>query len=74
VAAHTRAEGSVNCPEGLNVLGGGAREEFSLGELVLIGLTYAPLVAPTQVTASMRNDTDGDLNFFVEAICGKVGS
>jgi hypothetical protein len=72
VAAHSRDEGSLNCPEGLNVLSGGARDEFSLGDLFLIGLTFAPVDRPTQVTASMRNDTDNDRSFFVYAICAKV--
>jgi hypothetical protein len=72
VPPHSRAEGSVNCPEGLNVLGGGAREEFALGELVLTAVVYAPLATPTQVQAAMRNDTDDERSFFVEAICGKV--
>jgi hypothetical protein len=72
VAAHSRAEGGVDCPEGLNVLGGGARNEISMSDLLLIGLTYAPLPRPTRVTAEMRNDTDDDRGFFVWAICGKV--
>ena len=72
VPAHSRAEGSLDCPEGLNVLSGGARDQFSLGELYLVGLTFAPVTLPTQVTASMRNDTDTERGFFVYAICAKV--
>jgi hypothetical protein len=72
IAAHSRAEGGVDCPEGLNALGGGARNEISMSDLYLIGLTYAPLPRPTRVTAEMRNDTDDDRGFFVWAICGKV--
>jgi hypothetical protein len=72
IAAHSRDEGSLNCPEGLNVLSGGARDQFSLGDLFLIGLTFAPVDRPTQVTVSMRNDTDDERGFYVWAICGRV--
>jgi hypothetical protein len=72
VPPHSRAEGSVNCPAGTNVLSGGVREEVALGQLVMIALTYAPLSKPDQVGGAMRNDTDGERRFFVEAICAKV--
>jgi hypothetical protein len=72
VAPHSSAEGSVDCPEGLNVLSGGARNQVSLGELDLIGLTFAPVVKPTQAGAEMRNDTDDELGFYVYVLCGKV--
>jgi hypothetical protein len=40
--------------------------------MVMIALTYAPLAKPVQVGGAMRNDTDTQRNFFVEAICAKV--
>jgi hypothetical protein len=72
VAPHSRAEGGVDCPEGLNVLSGGARNEISMSDLFLIGLTFAPVARPTQVHAEMRNDTDDERGFFVYVLCGKV--
>src|SRR4029453_3451479 len=72
VAAHSVEEGSLDCPEGLNVLSGGARDEFTSGALDLTALTFAPVALPTQVTATMRNDTDDDRSFFVYAIWAKV--
>ena len=72
VPPHSRAEGSVNCPAGTNVLSGGVREELALGDMVMIALTYAPVSKPVQVGGAMRNDTDTQRNFFVYAICAKV--
>jgi hypothetical protein len=72
VGSHSIEEGSLDCPEGLNVLSGGARDQFTSGALDLTALTFAPVDRPTQVTATMRNDTDDDRSFFVFAICARV--